>query len=264
MTIFVKLSGQNIGTFQIIFFRGLFTLLITLLIIKKKKKYLWGYNKKVLILRGVVGTLALLFVYESIQRFSLSEATVIQYLYPIFTVIFASIFLNERSSFKSYIAVAFGFLGVYSVLNYPFMSYDESLQYLDVLFALLGAIFTALAYVLVRLCLKLKESPYVIMIYFPLFTVPLSLPFTLLSWSTPTFTNWIYLFMIGLFTQLGQTFLTFGYRVLPAGKAATMSYIQVPLAALGGLFIFHENISFNFIIGSLLIFIAILFVIKKS
>jgi drug/metabolite transporter (DMT)-like permease len=43
-----------------------------------------------------------------------------------------------------------------------------------------------------------------------------------------------------------------------------MSYIQVPLAALGGLFIFHENISFNFIIGSLLIFIAILFVIKKS
>ncbi|MDA8753113.1 DMT family transporter [Candidatus Marinimicrobia bacterium] len=141
MTIFVKLSGQNIGTFQIIFFRGLFTLLITFLIIKKKKKYLWGYNKKVLILRGVVGTLALLFVYESIQRFSLSEATVIQYLYPIFTVIFASIFLNERSSFKSYIAVAFGFLGVYSVLNYPFMSYDESLQYLDVLFALLGAIF---------------------------------------------------------------------------------------------------------------------------
>ncbi|MDA8753112.1 hypothetical protein N9N24_01265 [Candidatus Marinimicrobia bacterium] len=70
--------------------------------------------------------------------------------------------------------------------------------------------------------------------------------------------------MIGLFTQLGQTFLTFGYRVLPAGKAATMSYIQVPLAALGGLFIFHENISFNFILGSLLIFIAILFVIKKS
>jgi len=117
---------------------------------------------------------------------------------------------------------------------------------------------------LVRLCSKLKESPYVIMFYFPLFTVPLSLPFALLNWSTPSIGNWIILLLIGVFTQIGQTFLTYGYKLLPASKAATMSYFQVPLAALSGAIIFHENITYNFLFGSLLILFAIIFVVKKS
>ena len=88
MTIFVKISGQDIDTFQIVFFRGVFTLVTTFIIIKKKKIYLWGKSTQKLVLRGISGTFALFFVYESIQRFLLSEATVIQYLYPLFTVFF--------------------------------------------------------------------------------------------------------------------------------------------------------------------------------
>ena len=264
MTVFVKISGREIDTFQIIFFRGLFTLITTILIIKKKQIYLWGNNQRKLVFRGLSGTFALFFVYESIQRFSLSEATVIQYLYPIFTVVFASILLHEKFSFKHYIAVALGLMGIYVVLDFPFLSSYEPLNYLDVFFGILGATLTGLAYVLVRVCLKLKESPYVIMFYFPLFTVPLSLPFAFLNWTTPSLTNWMILILIGAFTQVGQTFLTFGYKLLPAGNAATMSYIQVPLAALSGAFIFHENITYNFLFGSFLIFLAVLFVIKKS
>ena len=264
MTVLVKISGQYIDTFQIVFFRGVFTLITTLLIIKIKQIYLWGNNPQKLVFRGLSGTFALFFVYESIQRFSLSEATVIQYLYPIFTVIFASILLNEIFTFKHCIALVLGLMGIYVVLNYPFLSPNEPFDYLDVSIGLLGAIFTGLAYVLVRLCSKLKESPYVIMFYFPLFTVPLSLPFALLNWSTPSIGNWIILLLIGVFTQIGQTFLTYGYKLLPAGKAATMSYFQVPLAALSGAIIFHENITYNFLFGSLLILFAIIFVVKKS
>jgi len=263
MTIFVKISGNDIDTFQIVFFRGIFTFVTTFIIIKKKKIYLWGKNTKKLVLRGISGTFALFFVYESIQRFSLSEATVIQYLYPLFTVFFASFLLNEIFSFKHYIALILGLVGTYIVLDYPFLSLNKPFNYIDFSIGLLGAIFTGLAYVLVRLCSKLKESPYVIMFYFPLFTVPLSLPFALLNWSTPSFANWIILLLIGVFTQIGQTFLTYGYKLLPAGKAASMSYFQVPLAALSGAIIFHENITYNFLFGSFLILFAIIFVIKK-
>ena len=263
MTIFVKISGQEIDTFQIVFFRGVFTLVTTFIIIKKKNIYLWGKNTQKLVLRGISGTFALFFVYESIQRFSLSEATVIQYLYPLFTVFFASILLYEVFSFKHYIALISGLIGIYIVLGFPFLSLNEPFNYLDFSIGLLGAIFTGLAYVLVRLCSKLNESPYVIMFYFPLFTVPLSLPFALLNWSTPSFANWIILLLIGVFTQIGQTFLTYGYKLLPAGKAASMSYFQVPLAALSGAIIFHENITYNFLFGSFLILFAIIFVVKK-
>ena len=264
MTIFVKYAGEELNTFQIVFFRGLFTLCVTYYLIYKNKVYIWGRNKKKLISRGLSGTFALFFVYESVQRITLSEATVIQYLYPIFTIILATIFLGEESTKKNYAVVFIGLLGVYIVLDFPYFNNNISFNYIDIIIALIGSVFTALAYVLVRSCSNDNESPYVIMFYFPLFTVPLSLPFTIIHWSEPSLNTWAYIFMVGLCTQLGQTFLTFGYKLLPASKAATTSYIQVPFAALSGFLIFNEDISTNFFIGSLMIFIAILLIADKE
>ena len=264
MTIFVKYAGEELNTFLIVFFRGLFTLCVTYYLIYKNKVYIWGRNKKKLMSRGLSGTFALFFVYESIQRITLSEATVIQYLYPIFTIILATIFLGETSTKKNYAVVFIGLLGVYIVLDFPYFNNNISFNYIDIIIALIGSVFTALAYVLVRSCSNDNESPYVIMFYFPLFTVPLSLPFTIIHWSEPSLNTWAYIFMVGLCTQLGQTFLTFGYRLLPASKAATTSYIQVPFAALSGFLIFNEDISTNFFLGSLMIFTAILLIADKE
>ena len=101
------------------------------------------------------------------------------------------------------------------------------------------------------------------MFYFPLFTVPLSFPFVYDLWIFPSINTWIVILLIGVCTQLGQTFLTFGYKLLPASKAATTSYIQVPFSALAGAFIFYENISYNFILGSIIIFFAIFLIVEK-
>jgi len=117
MTIFVKIAGEQIGTMQIVFMRGVITLLFTYAIIRKKKVWLWGKNHRVLILRGLIGTIALFFVYESIQRLSLSEATVIQYLYPIFTTMMASVLISEHVGKKLYFSVLLGFGGVYLILG---------------------------------------------------------------------------------------------------------------------------------------------------
>lgn len=264
MTIFVKIAGHEVNTLQIVFFRGLFTLCVTYYFIYKNKIYIWGNNKKKLISRGLSGTFALFFVYESIQRITLSEATVIQYLYPIFTIILAAIFLGEESTKKNYLAIFIGLFGVYIVLDFPFLNSNISFNYNNVLIALIGSVLTALAYVLVRSCSNDDESPYVIMFYFPLFTVPLSLPFTIINWSNPSLNTWFYIFMVGLCTQLGQTFLTFGYKLIPASKAATASYVQVPFAALGGFMFFNEEISINFLAGSLIIFVAVSLIIDKK
>ena len=242
MTIFVKYAGIELHTIQIILFRGLFTLGITWYLVHKNKIYIWGKNKKKLIIRGLIGSIALFFVYESIRRINLSEATVIQYLYPLFIIIFASILINEKATKKNYLAIFAGLIGVNIILGFPLLNYNITQNYVDITIALAGSLLTALAYVLVRSCANDGESPYVIMFYFPLFTVPLSLPLSIIYWSNPSTTTWIYIFFVGLFTQLGQMFLTFGYKLLPAGKAAITSYIQVPFAVLGGLFFFNEKL----------------------
>ena len=264
MTVFVKLVSNDLETIQIVLVRGILTLLFTFIITKRKKVYIWGENHKLLIARGLTGSVALFFVYESIQRLSLSEATSIQYLYPIFTSIFAFFMISENLSKKIFYSVFMGFLGVYMVLDFPFIQSNSNINISSLIIAILGSLLTALAYVLVRLASKKDESPYVIMFYFPLFTVPLSLPFAYFNWNSPGIEGWFFLLMVGICTQLGQTFLTFGYKLLPASKAALTSYIQVPFSAMFGYLLFFEPISFNFILGSFIIFISIYIIIKKK
>ena len=264
MTIFVKLAGNELQTIQIVFFRGVFTLLTTYYLIRKYKASIWGNFRGVLFLRGITGSIALFFVYESLQRISIPEATVIQYLYPIFTAVFGLFLLNEKISRNIIVAIFLGLAGVYTIFEFPFILSNESILIEDLSIALIGACLTGAAYVLVRKASKLGESPYTIMFYFPLFSVLISLPFMLSTWTMPSTLCWIYIFFVGVFTQLGQLFLTFGYKILPAGKAASTSYVQVPFAIMAGMILFNDSLTLHFIIGSVVIFSSIFLIINDK
>ena len=264
MTIFVKLAGNELQTIQIVFFRGVFTLLTTYYLIKKYKASIWGNYRGVLFLRGITGSIALFFVYESLQRISIPEATVIQYLYPIFTAIFGLFLLNEKLSRNIIVAIFFGLVGVYIIFEFPFILSNESILIEDLSIALIGACLTGAAYVLVRKASKLGESPYTIMFYFPLFSVLISLPFMFSTWTMPSILCWIYIFFVGVFTQLGQLFLTFGYKILPAGKAASTSYVQVPFSIIAGMILFNDSLTLHFVMGSVIIFFSIFLIINDN
>ena len=264
MTIFVKIASEEFQTIQIFFMRGIITLIITYYILKRKKIYVWGKNQKILIARGVVGSFALFLVYESLNRLTLAQATVIQYLYPIFIAILASFLLKETLNKNIILSAILGLIGVFWILNFPFMNSEIVFDIGSIGIAVTGSILTALAYVLVRLASTYNESPYVIMFYFPLFTVIMAVPFIYQSWSKPTLYYWMVLVIIGVCTQLGQWFLTFGYKLLPASKVAPISYAQVPFAVISGFLFFGEGIYLNFIVGSIIIFIGIYLLINKK
>ena len=263
MAVFVKLAGNELATVQIVFTRGVITLFLTYLIIRKKKVYPLGKNHIVLITRGVIGSVALYLVYESLHRFSLPEATVIQYLYPIFTALFASLLISEKFGGLLYFSITGGLVGVYIILDFPFLI-SNAISETDMMIALSGAILTGLSYVMVRKAVTLKESPYVIMFYFPLFTVPMSLFFLPGNWEMPTMLIWVYLVLVGITSQLGQLFLTYGYELLPASRAAMTSYIQVPFSVIAGIIIFNDQITYSFIIGTLMILFSIFLIMKKT
>ena len=263
MSIFVKLAGNELMTIQIVFIRGLITLIITFLIIHHKKVAPFGRNHNVLIIRGLIGSVALFLVYESLHRLSLPDATVIQYLYPVFTALFASFILSEHVGKMLSLAIIIGLAGIYVMLDFPFLG-SGMISSSDALIALSGAFLTGLSYVMVRKASQLGESPYVIMFYFPFFTVPMSLFFLPDNWVMPTPTSWIYLVVVGLSSQLGQLFLTFGYELLPASRAALTSYLQVPFSVIAGIIIFNDIITINFILGTTMVFFTILMVIKDD
>jgi len=62
MTLCVKNIDKRIPIYELVLFRSLLSLIITFFIINQKKINPWGNNRQLLILRGVLGTLALLLV----------------------------------------------------------------------------------------------------------------------------------------------------------------------------------------------------------
>jgi len=261
MTVFVKLAGESLPTVQIVFVRGVITLFFTGLLIFREKINPFGNHKKLLVARGITGTIALFLVYESIKRFPLSEATVIQYLFPIFTALIAALIISEPLSKNIFGAILIGLFGVYTVLGFPFLI--DTVEINSIIIAIAGSFFTGLAYVLVRQSTKVNEHPLVVMFYFPLFTVPFCIPLLLSNWINPSSKEWGFLLLVGICTQLGQFFLTHGYKELPAAKAAPLSYVQVPFAMIMGTIFFEEVISINFIIGSMLVLFSIFLVISN-
>jgi len=230
--------------------------MITLFIINLKKIDPWGKNRPLLILRGVLGTLALICIFYAIRNMPLSISTVIQYTYPIFISIFAGIFINEKITRNIIFALIIGWIGVLVILNPNQLSnINVEIENVSISIAFLGAIFTALAYVTVKK-LSFTEDIYVIIEYFPLVSFITLLPIVLINWVTPNWSELVWILGIGLFTQLGQTFLTIGLKNLPASEASTINYLQVLFGSSWGVLFFSEIININIFLGALLVLLG--------
>ena len=264
MTVCVKKIDNRIPIYELVFFRSLLSLLITSLIINKRDINPWGENKPLLILRGLLGTIALICIFYAIRNMPLNISTVIQYTYPIFISIFAGILLNERITKNIFLAVITGWLGILIILNPSQLSnLNVELNNLTIAIAFLGSISTSLAYITVKK-LSLTEDIFIIIKYFPLISIITLSPVVFINWVTPNISDLVWIIGIGIFTQAGQTFLTIGLKILPATEAASINYFQVFFGSLWGIFFFSEIININFLIGSLLVLLAIIISTSKK
>jgi drug/metabolite transporter (DMT)-like permease len=256
MTLCVKIIDKRIPIYELVFFRSLFSLIITLFIIKLNNINPFGKNRPLLILRGILGTLALVCIFYAIRNMPLSISTVIQYTYPIFISIFAGIFINEKITRNLVFAITIGWFGILIILNpIQLANINVDIEYFSILVAFIGSICTALAYVTVRK-LSFTENVYVIIEYFPLVSLITLLPIVLINWVTPNWNELFWILCIGLFTQLGQTFLTIGLKNLPASEASTINYLQVMFGSIWGILFFNEIININFLLGASLVLLG--------
>ena len=264
MTVCVKKIDNRIPIYELVFFRSLLSLLITSLIINKKNLNPWGKNKPLLILRGILGTIALVCIFYAIKNMPLNISTVIQYTYPIFISIFAGILLTENISKNLIIASITGWLGILIILNpYQLSSLNIELDKFTVSIAFLGSISTALAYLTVKK-LSSTEDIFIIIKYFPLISVITLSPIVFFNWVTPNINDLIWIIGIGMFTQAGQTFLTIGLKKLPTSEAARINYLQVLFGSLWGILFFNELININFIFGAILVLLGTIISTSKK
>ncbi len=243
MTLFVKLAGRRLPSIEIVFLRGLFTVVFSLAALARAGLSPWGRRRGLLLLRGAFGFGALCCLYYAVTRLPLADATVIQYTNPVFTALLAAYFLGERSNRLDALGTALSLAGVVVVAQPSFLfgSGAASLPLGASAIALLGAMLSGAAYVTVRKLRRL-EPEEVIIFYFPLVVALGAAPFAIPVFVWPSALEWLYVAAgVSLAAQIGQICLTRGLGLAPAGRAMALSYLQIVFAALWGALLLSET-----------------------
>ncbi|MCP5465695.1 MAG: DMT family transporter [Thermotogae bacterium] len=146
MGAFVKLSG-DLPTFQKAFFRNFFAVIITGFILYRKKQRFFGRkeNIKFLILRSAFGTAGMIAYFYSIDHLLLADSSMINKLNPFFVSIFAYLILKEKFSRIQFPALIIAFTGAFFIIKPQF-----DFETVPALIALLSAVFSGVAYTMVR------------------------------------------------------------------------------------------------------------------
>ena len=264
MSVCVKAIGGRIPISELVFARATISIIITRFFLYKNKINPWGYQKRLLIIRGLLGTVALFCIFKALTIIPIATATVIQYIYPTFTVISAYIILKEFISRRIVYSIIIGWIGILLV-SQPEFTTNSNVQetILAIIIAIFGALMTSLAYICVRK-LSSREHPLVIIYYFPLVSIPLSIPFVINDFVLPTGNDWFWIIGIGIFTQIGQLFITEGLTLLPAGQATSLNYSQVIFASIWGVLIFQEAITSSVYVGGICVLISTIISISAS
>ena len=264
MGVCVKQVGGRIPVAEVVFARAIVSVALSWWLLHRAGIPAWGKRRWLLIWRGAIGTAALVCVYAALAALPLAAATVLQYLYPPFTALLAWLMLGEPIGKRVLAAMALGWLGVLLVAQPAgLLQGGATLALVPVLIAVAGALFTAFAYVSVR-SLGTSEHPLVIVFYFPLVALPLSLPLVALNPVLPTPAELLWLVGVGVFTQLGQVYLTRSLTALPAARATAISYVQVLFAGGWGWLLFGESIDSWTIAGAGLVLAATLVSLSHS
>ncbi|MBL7835956.1 MAG: DMT family transporter [Bacteroidetes bacterium] len=251
---------SHIPVFEVILFRAVITLIISYATLKKRKVNPWGPHHKFLIARGLFGAGGLICYFYTLQHLQLANAIVIHYLSPIFTTLIAMIFLGERVKGIQWIAFGISFTGVIMVKGFA------NIELLDFMVGVAGAALSGFAYNAIR-NMKDKEDADVIVFYHPLISLPVVALYLFIfpqSIVMPTGYDWLFLAGTGIFTQVGQYFITRAYQMDTAARISSVSYIGIIWGVLMGKFLFGEAYHLNVLLGMAVVLGGVFLNLKRS
>ncbi|TNN03852.1 hypothetical protein fugu_000881 [Takifugu bimaculatus] len=233
---------QGVHAIEISAIRCFFQMLFVVpLLIYKKTGFLGPRDKrKYLVLRGFIGSNAMILLYYAVQQMPLADATVIMFSNPVFTSLLAWIFLKERCTILDCVFTVFTLTGVILIARPPFIfgehllgiegNYSNHIKGTIAAFA--GAIAAAFTLVVLRKIGKSAHYYLSVWYYAVIGFIECIITVSVLGeWKLPScgHDRWI-LVLIAVLGIAGQTFLTKALQIEKAGPVALMRTVDVVLA----------------------------------
>lgn len=271
MSTCIKLAGDGMATGEITFYRSFFAIFPILgylawrgeLRTAFQTRSIWGQ-----IIRGFVGIVSMTLSFYGLVRLPLPDAIAIGYAMPLFSVIFAAIFLKETLRAYRITAVIVGLAGV-MIISWPKLTL---LQHADAntaeaalgAMALIGsAILGAVAMLLVRRLVQTEKSSTIVLYFsltasvFSLFSIPL-------GWPPMTLEQKLLLIAAGFCGGLAQILMTESYRYAEVSTIAPFEYTSIAFGLIVSYFLFGNVPEPLMLIGTAIVISAGVFIIYRE
>jgi drug/metabolite transporter (DMT)-like permease len=272
MGAFAKLASQSLSSLEVVFFRNLAGVILIGIAVLKKPMIHEGGKPLLLLFRGTMGFLALLAFFYNIAHISLGDAMTYSKTSPIFTAIFAWLFLNEKLSLKGWGAILLGFVGILFITQpngIGFSKYD--------ILGIFSGVGAALAYTSIRELRNFYDTraivlsfmgvgtvgPIILFLISPYFKIP-ELDFMLGEFVMPEGIVWVYVIGMGVFATISQMLMTKAYSETKAGIVGAISYTNILFSIIVGVMLGDSLPSMLTSFGIALIVLSVLMVAKAK
>ncbi len=251
MTALVRLSAQQIHSFEVAFFRNILAALMFMpLIIRMGPGILRSKQPKLHLARAGLGAMAMLSFFTALTLIPLAEVTALGFASPFFATLGAVFFLGERIKFHRTTALIVGFIGVMVVLRPGYVEIS-----LGTVLILMSAGLIGTTAVIVKQ-LSATDTPEAIAIWMVVLQTPITFVAALFVWEWPTAETFGYLLGLAFAGTVGHLCWTRAMSIAEVSQLQPFEFAKLPFVALIGYFIFSETPSQWVWLGGAIIFLA--------
>ena len=257
---FAKYLSQSLPILQITWARYFFTVFIVLplMLLFFKKNLIFSKRPTLQIIRGVLLLVANILFFYAISEISLSKALTLAFIAPLIVTALSPLMLGEKVNLKNWLAVLFGFLGCLIVIRPGLVEFNLAS------FAAIGTGVFYGFYIIVTSKLSSSDNPLLTLLFTGVvgaIIISFTMPFV---WVSPSNSDWIFLFLVGLFASIGHLFLILSLKYAKASSLAPYGYFEIIPNIIISYYFFGNFPDIFHFLGLLIIIISGIFVFKST
>jgi drug/metabolite transporter (DMT)-like permease len=251
----VKWMGGHYPILEIVIFRGLVAMPITLLLfcLEGRRGLPTTKQHKLEYVRGLFLFLSYTTYFMGLAALPLAEIAAIRFSAPLMITALSVVLLSEKVRPSRWVALSVGFIGVLIIVKPGSANFN-----IGSVFILLSTLFYALSAILTRR-LQTTDSSATMAYYSSLFylvaaavlaplaiavgptpNAPASIAFLFHAWAMPTLLDLIVMAGLGLVWAGGMYFMARAYSLALASVVAPFEYVTLPINTMWGFVLWHQ------------------------
>jgi drug/metabolite transporter (DMT)-like permease len=264
-----KLLGAHIplGQLLLVRFAAQVLLLAPLILATGRVWRMQGRVLRLTFVRTLLHIAGIGAMFTGLKYLPLADAVAIAFVMPFIMLFLGKFILGEEVGMVRLLACIVGFGGTLLVIQPSFVAVGWHALWplmVAVIFAFFMLVTRQIAKDTDPISLQAVSGTMACGLLAPVFAVGAATDLPILAIVSPTADQWALLAAIGLLGTAAHLLMTWSLRYAPAATLASMQYLEIPVAALIGLWIFDELPNGLAALGILITIAAGLFVILRE